>query len=510
MAATNARRPQVVIIGAGFAGLGAAQKLLSDQGKRFDVIVLEGSSKIGGRIKSVSFSGSYNVELGAAYLYYYSTFNSLGEYLRAKGTVGEIDYSFYELEDADKSAIRLLSNGEVLSRDLVKYYEGIYFKVGKELCHRAKYDDWSFSIDSKWGQGEPVNPKETSYEEYMAKRFHFITDSDLTVNTNLASSSWKRNCILENLNLFEAFMNGTTGSENVDLAAQCGNFINPEGSFVCKGSYQDIAHTIASDFPPSCLHLNSEVQSIQWIPNSERKPADMPPITIVCTNGTLFHADHVIVTVSLGVLQQKCDPSSSSTFFFPQLPQEKVSSIMKLGMGKGCTVAVEFPQPLIRENHCSIELYWLNNEAEKQHFSQYPWARKQYILLHVENSNVYKMWFSGEEAEAVEKATEFELAEGICLMLEKFLQRPIDRPVRVERSTWCGDKLFLGSYSYYHTGSTRLDREVLAQPVNGSTPLQLLFAGEATHPSIFSTTVGAYESGIREADRLLSIYSSLP
>ena len=60
------------------------------------------------------------------------------------------------------------------------------------------------------------------------------------------------------------------------------------------------------------------------------------------------------------------------------------------------------------------------------------------------------------------------------------------------------------------SGSSRLDREVLAQPVNGSTPLQLLFAGEATHPSIFSTTVGAYESGIREADRLLSIYPSLP
>ena len=124
MTATNTRRPQVVIIGAGFAGLGAAQKLLSDPGKMFDVIVLEGSSKIGGRVRSIPFSrsGSYNVELGAAYLYHYSMFNSLGEYLRAKKIVGEIDWGFSEFEDADKSAVRLLSNGEVLSRDLVKYY----------------------------------------------------------------------------------------------------------------------------------------------------------------------------------------------------------------------------------------------------------------------------------------------------------------------------------------------------------------------------------------------------
>lgn len=501
-----ARRPQVVIIGAGFAGLGAAQRLLSDSSKRFDVTVLEGSSKVGGRIKSVTFSGGCQVELGATFLYHFPSFNLLGEYVQAKGFADEIEDFFDELEDADYSAVRLLSSGETLPRAMVKHYQNMYFKVQEELRDRARCGDWNFTIDNKWGKAEHVNLREISYEEYMAKILDSILDSGVDINGYSAAREQKS--IFESLNLYEAFMNGTTRSKNVELTTY-GDFAFPNGQLALKGSYQDIADTIARDLPPPSLHLNSEVQSVQWTPrvnSDEKQLPGIPPVTIVCKNGSTFQADHVIVTVSLGVLQQNCDPSVSGGFFIPQLPQAKLSSIMKLGMGKGCRVALEFPRPLIDGKHRSIELYWLENELDKQFLLQYPWVRKQYILLRAEESNVYASWFSGEEAVAVEKVTDFELTNGMCLMLEKFLRKPISRPIRIERSTWCGDKLFLGSYSYQRTRSSVLDREVLSQPVSGSTPLQLLFAGEATHPTLYSTTNGAYESGIREADRLLNTF----
>ena len=493
------RRPQVVVIGAGFAGLGAAQTLLSDPSKRFDVAILEGSSKVGGRVKSVPFSRGCEVELGATFLYHFPSFNSLGEYGLDMGFADGIEDSFDELVDADCSAVRLLSSGDKLPRAVVKHYQNMYFKVQEELRNHACRGDWNFITDNKLGKGEPVNLREISYEECMAKMLDSILDSELDTGD---SATWKRKSIFESLNLYEAFMNGTTGSKNVELTTY-GNFTFPNGQLALKGSYQAIVDAIARDLPPLSLHLNSEVQSIQWIPSvscHEKRSPDIPPVTIECKDGSTFRADHVIVTVSLGVLQQ------NSGLFIPQLPPRKLSSIMKLGMGKGCRVALEFPRPLIDRKHCSIELYWLENQLDKQLLLRYPWVGRQYILLRGEESNVYSSWFSGEEAEAVEKVTDFELANGMCLMLETFLRKPISRPIRIERSTWCGDKLFLGSYSYQRTGSSMLDRELLSQPVSGSTPLQLLFAGEATHPTLYSTTNGAYESGIREANRLLNTF----
>ncbi len=45
----------VVIIGAGIAGLSAAQRLLENKTNKINVTILEASSRVGGRIHSVPF-----------------------------------------------------------------------------------------------------------------------------------------------------------------------------------------------------------------------------------------------------------------------------------------------------------------------------------------------------------------------------------------------------------------------------------------------------------------------
>ena len=91
-------------------------------------------------------------------------------------------------------------------------------------------------------------------------------------------------------------------------------------------------------------------------------------------------------------------------------------------------------------------------------------------------------------------------------MLEKSLVKIVPRPVRVEKSMWISDPFVRGSYSYCAKGSGKGDRSILNEPIGGASPLQILFAGEATHPSVFSTTNGAYETGLCEAERLLHYY----
>jgi len=66
-------------------------------------------------------------------------------------------------------------------------------------------------------------------------------------------------------------------------------------------------------------------------------------------------------------------------------------------------------------------------------------------------------------------------------------------------SAWTTDPYARGSYSYAKPGHAG-DRAVWAAPVDG----RLFFAGEATSPNFFSTTHGAYLSGLRAAEEAIA------
>jgi monoamine oxidase len=77
----------------------------------------------------------------------------------------------------------------------------------------------------------------------------------------------------------------------------------------------------------------------------------------------------------------------------------------------------------------------------------------------------------------------------------------IPDPMDAQITRWASDPFALGSYSYNALGSTPQDREILAAPVGQ----RLFFAGEATEPDYFGTTHGAYLSGLRAAEEILSL-----
>ena len=498
-------KTKVAIIGAGFAGLGAARLFLSHE--NFEVQILEATSQVGGRGKSVCVNDGPTVEFGCTFFYYHANMaTSLKKIVEEKGFVVDTTVdSCDELTETDMPAYRLISNGEKLPPNLVMHYREIYEKIQTELTERASTGNWEYTIDSRWGKGEAIpNVTELDFDVYMARRFQSVLRSEPS-----SSNSTEARLIMEHMNSYEAFMNG---GRDIDLVEEYTCYQDADGQINLSCSVQDVADALAKDIPQECLQLNKEVQLIQWTPGTRTgvqsttciAPKVSSPVTIVCTDGSKYQADHVIVTVSLGVLQQRC---TTASLFSPQLPRKKVSAIMKLGMGKATKVFLKFPSPLVSQPHCSIELYWL--EKDFGYPERYPWASRQYIILREGNSSTYTAIFTGEDALAVENASNTDVAEGICLVLEKFLRKPIDRPILVEKSTWCTDRLFLGCYS--HTpkgiGNSTGNRKTLAQPLHGSMPLQVLFAGEATHETLYSTAYGAYDTGIREANRLLEFYA---
>ncbi|KAG7021325.1 putative polyamine oxidase 5, partial [Cucurbita argyrosperma subsp. argyrosperma] len=158
------------------------------------------------------------------------------------------------------------------------------------------------------------------------------------------------------------------------------------------------------------------------------------------------------------------------------------------------------------------------------------WIRKTSFLRPIyQNSSILLSWFAGEEALHLEKLNEEEVINGVSTTISNF-QIPNSESdcndceanskgsvkfSEVLKSQWGSDPLFQGSYSYIAVGSSGEDLDAMAEPLprteeSPKAPLlQILFAGEATHRTHYSTTHGAYFSGLREANRLLHHYNCI-
>ena len=271
-----------------------------------------------------------------------------------------------------------------------------------------------------------------------------------------------------------------------------------EGSDVEIGKgYQSILKVMANKLCSNAILFNHLVKLIDW--SGGEKEKGLAPVKIICENGQVFEADHVIITVSLGVLKE-----SHQNLFNPPLPLEKVDSIQKMGYGTVNKIFLEFGQDVKVRNLGSLQV--LSNYFKFETHPLFPrWVRKIFSFT-VVSSNSLLAWLTGDEAKLIESISDEEIKDSISTLLSKLYNQHVPKPQRVIKSLWYGDVLFRGSYSYISVHSTPSDISSLSSPICDLHHVpRVLFAGEATHHCYFSTTHGAFFSGEREANRLLSI-----
>ncbi len=208
------------------------------------------------------------------------------------------------------------------------------------------------------------------------------------------------------------------------------------------------------------------------------------------TETTSFVADQVVITVPLGVLK------ANGIIFEPPLPEEKQGAIERIGFGDYEKLVMQFdkfywPEPAQRFNYLS--------EGEPSLFNA--WLN----IGHYTEEPIIVAYHAGRRAREINTWDDEKLiTEAVAVMQNIFGDNgygKIPRPIAYLRTNWQHDNNSYGAYSYAHVDQLETDRATLAAPV----AQKLYFAGEATHPHMYATLHGAYETGVAAARQILKI-----
>ena len=208
------------------------------------------------------------------------------------------------------------------------------------------------------------------------------------------------------------------------------------------------------------------------------------PHVRVVTQTSEFVADNIVVTLPLGVLQ------SGAVHFAPALSDRKRDAIAKLGMGVLNKCYLRFPRAFWPQ-----DVDWLEYVAAR-HGEWTEWVSFQRAA----QVPVLPGFNAADHGRVIEALSHQEIVESAMQTLKTMFGAGIPQLIDYQITRWTTDPFARGSYSYNVYGSTPEMRAALAAPLNG----RVFFAGEATDKACFGTAHGAYLSGLRAANDVLS------
>lgn len=461
----------VAIIGAGVAGLSAADALINRHGFT-TVKIYEASDRIGGRILTVNF-GDGKVEMGAQYVQKVPN-SPIFKFAKEKGLLCK----------TEPLNVALRQDGTVVDKKLADSFwdfalstEGKADRFGKLLPKKAdhsfgsvmryRYDSWRLKQAKK---AKPSN---------LADFDRLLLFAEKVAELDYGCVDWSDVSTVSS----KAF---NTGGQQVEL-------VHVDHR---KGGYGTFVQHIAQRLPKDSVKLNHLVTGINWVG---------PRVELDFENGTGTSVDHVIVTVPVGCLKQ-----FGHQMFSPPLPTSKILALDGIGFGAVEKVFARFTEPFWNPNVATYDLLW--DKPQGWESEELSLARSFSILQIVPAlPNVICLWATGPAVDVVYTTTDNELALAIQALVRTFFVNADNvAPIEMTRSRWGADYLFLGSYSHYNLNYDvhRHGPKQLGEPLYGpddETPL-VLFAGEATSVDSYGTTHGAYLSGQREAMRLNQLY----
>ncbi|XVE94606.1 hypothetical protein REPUB_Repub02eG0023000 [Reevesia pubescens] len=497
-------RKKIIIVGAGPAGLTAARHL---QRQGFSVVVLEARNRIGGRVYTDCSSLSVPVDLGASII-----------------TGVEADVSTHRRPDPSSLVCAQLGlELTVLNSSCPLYDIATGEKVPADLddALEAEYntllDDMVFLVAQKGEKAMRMSLEDGL--EYALKRHRMAeigadieeTGSHSSVDafydskaSNFIVKSPEEKCSEEEIlsPLERRVMNWHYAHLEYGCAASLKEVSLPHwnqddvyGGFggahcMIKGGYSTVVESLGEGL---LIHLNHVVTNISYSPkdtgiddNQHRQ------VKISTSNGSEFSGDAVLITVPLGCLK------AGAIKFSPPLPKWKHSSIQRLGFGVLNKVILEFPEVFWDD---TVDYFGVTAEEtdSRGHCFMFWNVRKTVgapVLIAV---------VAGKAAIDGQNMSSSDHVNHAVIVLRKlFGEASVPDPVASVVTDWGRDPFSHGAYSYVAIGASGEDYDMLGRPVENC----LFFAGEATCKEHPDTVGGAMLSGLREAVRLIDIFTT--
>ncbi|KAK4061428.1 hypothetical protein Trihar35433_9755 [Trichoderma harzianum] len=444
------RKTSVAILGAGMAGITAAQAL--HNASVSDFVIIEYNDRIGGRAWHGGFGKKSD---GSPYVIEYGC-----NWIQGLGNPGGPENPVYTLAKKYHLANTYSDYDSILTYD------------------ETGFTDFSGLID-EYG---------TAYDKAAAKAGRLLVQNlqDQTMRAGLSTAGWnpkhgdmkKQAAEWWNWDWEAAFppeessfIFGVAGSNlTFNQFSDANNFvIDPRG-------YSAIIDGEASTFltkNDTRLLLNTRITNITYSDHG---------VTVYNHDGSCVSADYAISTFSLGVLQ------SNAIGFSPQLPGWKQDAIQNFAMGTYTKVFLQFNETFWPED----TQYFLYASPTTRGY--YPVWQSLSTEGFMPGSNIIFATVIGDESYRIEQQTDEETkAEAMEVLRQMFPNVTIPEPIAFTYPRWASEPWSFGSYSNWPAGTSLLAHQNLRANTG-----RLWFAGEATSAEYFGFLHGAWFEG-REA-----------
>ena len=424
---------KVVIIGAGVAGISAA-KTLHDSGMT-DFIIIEGSDRIGGRLKSAAFAGK-TIEIGGNWIHG-TNGNPIWKIAQKHKLAGIIsNFDSYTVRD---------EHGEDVTEDADQQYDSLGLAEDKvEEILRRKLRDNSGDIPlrvaltmSGWKPHTPIQ-NAIDYWEYDHE---YCSTAEMTSLKN--SVMW-------------SYIDYDDHDFLVD---------DPRG-------FETVVTGMADEFlerDDERVRFNEVVDKIEYSDSS---------IKVHTKTNITYQAEYAILTVSIGVLQ------NDVITFVPELPYWKREKIHQNSIGSYTKVFLAFPKQFWDDTE-----YILFAQRRRGYFVV--WSNMvQEDSAEADTPKILMATLTGAEGAEMEQLSDDLIQEEAMATLTAMYGSDIPEPTDILVTRWNSDPLFYGAYTNWPTGMTDKDIEQFCAPVG-----RLHFAGEAYSVKYNGYVHGGYLSG---------------